>query len=95
MSAYYRFSSLEHKLSIELCKIESILAPPSFDVDLREELSNEFDDLREHQLVGIVVWRIFETRFEKERITSESGCRFREVSIQFQLPRIRMPFRVL
>lgn len=88
-------SILEDELLIELREIEPILTPPRLDVDLGEELAHKFDDLGQRHLVAAVLGGVLEAGFEEKGVSSESGRRFREVSVQFELARFRQSLRFL
>lgn len=59
------FTILEHELLIELSEVEPILTLSTLNVDLAQELSDEFDDFWQSDFVGIVFWRVLEARFEE------------------------------
>lgn len=79
---------LEDELLIELREVEAVLALARLDVDTREELSHELDDLGQRDLVGVVVRGVLQAGVEQERVPGQSGRRLGQVAVQLELARL-------
>lgn len=78
------FAVLEDELLVELGEVEPVLALASLDVDPRKELANELDDLRQGDLVRVVVGGVLQAGVEQQRVSSESGRRLGQVAVQLE-----------
>lgn len=79
---------LEDELLIELREVEAILALARLDIDAREELSHELDDLGQRNLVRVVVGRVLQAGVEQERVPGQPGRRLGQVAVQLELARL-------
>lgn len=84
MAAYHLFIRAEDELLIELKEVELVLRFAGLGVDGFQELANDPDDLRQYDLVRVVLWRVLEYSLEQERIPSQTRCWFRQVAVQLQ-----------
>ena len=62
------FTRSEDELLIELKEVEPVFRFTCLGVDSLQELANYPDDLRQRNLVRIVLWRVLEHGLEQERV---------------------------
>lgn len=62
------FTSSEDELLIELKEVEPVLRFTCLGVDSLQEIANDRNDLRQRDLVRVVLWRVLEYGLEQERV---------------------------
>ena len=83
--SYHLFTGPEDELLVQLQKVEPVLRLTCLGVDGLQKLANDFDDLRQRSLVGVVLGSMLEHGFQQERIPRQTRCRLRQVAVQLQL----------
>jgi len=78
-----------------LRQLEDILRFTRLDVDLGQESLDHIDNFWYIRLVGTVIRSIFQHSLQEQRISTETGGGFGEITVQFQFTRFRFTLRFL